>query len=144
MNLEDAEHVENVWTFSFVSLVLYFIFKTMHKLLLSDPFEKKTIRNETPCTFKRDPARSDVILNITAKHLASKQKPKKCDVCGKTFINNFELKRHVETVHEGIKPTCNICGKEFSFRHSLIKHFKAQHPGEKRPPSIKYKSYNQQ
>ena len=39
-----------------------------------------------------------------------------CDACGKGFSSTNNLKKHVRTVHEGIRDTCPICAKSLSGR----------------------------
>ena len=60
------------------------------------------------------------------------KKPKNCDSCKKTFPDSYSLKRHVTTVHEGIrKHKCESCQKEFGLRGNLIKHIRTVHEGLK-------------
>ena len=38
-----------------------------------------------------------------------------CPKCDKTFSNDYKVKRHIQTVHEGVKNwQCTICPKRFS------------------------------
>uniref|UniRef100_A0A3P8SBX8 C2H2-type domain-containing protein n=1 Tax=Amphiprion percula TaxID=161767 RepID=A0A3P8SBX8_AMPPE len=58
------------------------------------------------------------------------RKSVKCDVCGNTFMNKCQLKRHHQ-IHKGVKPhACNTCGKSFSFRYDLKVHMRT-HTGER-------------
>uniref|UniRef100_A0A3Q1CCA1 C2H2-type domain-containing protein n=1 Tax=Amphiprion ocellaris TaxID=80972 RepID=A0A3Q1CCA1_AMPOC len=58
------------------------------------------------------------------------RKSVKCDVCGNTFVNKCQLKRHHQ-IHKGVKPhSCNTCGKSFSFRYDLKVHMRT-HTGER-------------
>jgi uncharacterized Zn-finger protein len=46
-------------------------------------------------------------------------KPYKCDVCCKVFIQNVHLQKHIR-IHTGDKPyKCDICGKGFSQNGNL-------------------------
>ena len=46
-----------------------------------------------------------------------------CKTCGKGFFRLNHLKRHVETVHEGHKDfSCEYCGKSFSQKGDMQRH----------------------
>uniref|UniRef100_A0A3P8RIB2 C2H2-type domain-containing protein n=1 Tax=Amphiprion percula TaxID=161767 RepID=A0A3P8RIB2_AMPPE len=58
------------------------------------------------------------------------RKSVKCDVCGNTFENKFQLKKHHQ-IHKRVKPyACNACGKSFSLLSKLKVHLRT-HTGEK-------------
>ena len=55
-------------------------------------------------------------------------KPFKCKLCDYKAARNFNLKHHIESVHQGIKAfKCNICGIEFAQNSGLKKHIKSVH-----------------
>ena len=57
---------------------------------------------------------------------------KKCESCGKSFPKDFNLKKHVQVVHEGRKDyKCETCGEAFGYLSSLQKHIYMIH--EKNP-----------
>ena len=55
-----------------------------------------------------------------------------CPHCEKTFSNDYKVKRHIETVHEGIKHwQCSVCPKRFYEKKDLGRHIRGVHMGEK-------------
>ena len=55
-----------------------------------------------------------------------------CPHCEKSFSNDYKVKRHIETVHEGIKHwQCSVCPKKFYEKKDLGRHIKGVHLGEK-------------
>ena len=55
-----------------------------------------------------------------------------CPHCYKTFSNDYKVKRHIETVHEGVKHwQCSICPKKFYEKKDLGRHIRGVHMGEK-------------
>ena len=56
----------------------------------------------------------------------------KCDICSSLFKTKRQLKKHIESVHEGKKPfKCNICDVSFSQKHNLETHVVSVHEGKK-------------
>ncbi|KAM4739207.1 uncharacterized protein FYW61_003778 [Anableps anableps] len=67
----------------------------------------------------------------------------RCDICGKVFKHNYEMKIH-ERIHTGERPfPCQTCGKKFRRRSGLTVHLRS-HTG-KRPYSCRIcsKSFTQ-
>ena len=54
----------------------------------------------------------------------------KCDLCGKAFHVPSLLKRHIESVHEGIRHNCEFCDKSFCQLATLKVHMKTNHTEE--------------
>ena len=64
------------------------------------------------------------------KVIHSRERPHKCDVCGKTFTLSTGLKIH-EQIHGDKKPyKCGVFGKAFIWSASLLAH-KYIHGGKK-------------
>ena len=51
----------------------------------------------------------------------------KCIHCQKVFSKNSLMKRHLESVHEGLKAKCNKCDKEYSCKDHLKRHGTSVH-----------------
>ena len=57
------------------------------------------------------------------------EKPFSCSRCNGTYTNETTLKRHLLSVHEGVKQPCTQCEKQFSTLDSLKRHTKSTHDG---------------
>ena len=64
--------------------------------------------------------------------VSSKAKEVICDLCGKSFSFQANLKRHIIVFHEGKKDyKCDACGKAFGEKNDLKRHVSAVHEGIK-------------
>ncbi|XP_062243436.1 uncharacterized protein LOC133953522 [Platichthys flesus] len=55
-----------------------------------------------------------------------------CKICGKGFDYSFTLTKHVQMVHEKIKPfVCQLCNKSFFIKQHVEDHIRKTHTGEK-------------
>jgi hypothetical protein len=68
-------------------------------------------------------------VNIHIRSVHDKVMSAQCNECSRMFRNNFEMKRHVKEVHEGVKEShkCSFCQKIFSKKHSLKRHVSTVH-----------------
>merc|ERR1711860_204768 len=53
----------------------------------------------------------------------------RCDKCDKIFFSNANLKRHTQSVHEGVKFPCKQCPAIYSYHDTLRRHMKNYHGG---------------
>ena len=68
-------------------------------------------------------SRGEQLFSVTGK---PRRYP--CPHCGKTFPNNYEVKRHY-MIHTGIKPhKCQFCDRSFRQRPHLKAHISIHHP----------------
>ena len=68
-------------------------------------------------------------LKIHIKIIHEGLKKYECDLCGKGF-SRFSLKKHIEAVHGGLKNfQCNYCEKSFSQLGNLKRHIQSIHEG---------------
>ncbi|XP_015255306.1 PREDICTED: gastrula zinc finger protein xFG20-1-like, partial [Cyprinodon variegatus] len=96
----------------------------------------RTQRTEHP-SFHRPPIVENTDLEVSSSAVSdiqsqtdTKQRPFKCEICGRTLKNKYIMKQHYIT-HTEEKPfSCKTCGKGFSRVASLKDHIKT-HTGEK-------------
>ena len=56
-----------------------------------------------------------------------------CDVCFKTFANNYVMVEHKRAIHEGIRFTCEHCDHIASSKRNLRSHMGYKHPEKSLP-----------
>ena len=63
------------------------------------------------------------MLKRHVDHVHENIRPHRCDVCGKGFFEAADLRSHKLVVHENIKEWhCDQCPKSFGYKRELIKH----------------------
>ena len=72
------------------------------------------------------------LLELHIAKVHEGKKPFSCEKCDKGFSKKFNLKEHVQSVHEGRKLLCETCGKGFVNRDSLRNHIDHIHNKFKR------------
>ncbi len=51
-----------------------------------------------------------------------------CGICGASFVNKLDVKRHIEAKHVVLPPQyCNLCNKAAKTSHSMRMHMKNAH-----------------
>jgi len=58
--------------------------------------------------------------------LVHKEKDLTCHICGESFRLGFQLKAHIDSIHDGINK-CDICKKSWTNRQSYTEHMKNSH-----------------
>ena len=91
--------------------------------------EKMEIENEQS-KYREDFQETQISGKIISDHVLDTSL--KCDKCSSVFKTKGNLKRHIESVHEGKKPfKCNICDSSFSRNTHLNAHIASVHEGKK-------------
>ena len=89
---------------------------------------------------KEDPEQSDLVHSVDPDEMNTGMEQIErrdhdmafmCNRCNGNYKNSTVLKRHLLSVHEGIKQNCMECAKEFSTVDSLKRHTKSSHDGIK-------------
>merc|ERR1719427_1079162 len=98
------------------------------------PVTKQIFNKQLPCS-KCDKrfCNSQSLANHERSHTMSKEERKTipCPSCPITFTLKVNLRRHIQRVHEGLKPhSCDICEKKFASKNEVKEHM-TMHTGEK-------------
>ena len=54
-----------------------------------------------------------------------------CNQCESKFTQKSKLRRHIHSIHEGVKYACNQCEQQFTLQHNLKTHIQSIHEGIK-------------
>ena len=46
----------------------------------------------------------------------------RCHICGKLYQTSFQLRRHTDAAHHGIRQQCATCEKFFAYKHDFVMH----------------------
>ena len=87
--------------------------------------EKIEVKKETPICEDKNISEKEFLKSAVAK-------PLKCDECHSVFKTKQNLKRHIQSVHEGKKQhKCSICDYTFSQKGHVKQHIESVHGGKK-------------
>ncbi|KAM3955254.1 uncharacterized protein ACR2FA_010859 [Aphomia sociella] len=96
-----------------------------HIRQIHDPNIQKPICDICHKTFK---GRHTLLQHIKSTHSYAEKDCIKCQLCGKIYTNNRNLKRHIESFHgEKCEYKCNICPKVYISNQNLRRHLRSRH-----------------
>uniref|UniRef100_A0ABD2WKP9 C2H2-type domain-containing protein n=1 Tax=Trichogramma kaykai TaxID=54128 RepID=A0ABD2WKP9_9HYME len=87
---------------------------------------KKEISEEEATNFDCELSKRKQKRN-TAKRSLFTGDSHKCDTCGKSFVHEKNLKRHIDSVHHKITYACEICEKTYKRKDYLKNHIDSVH-----------------
>merc|ERR1719479_332875 len=95
--------------------------------------EKKNSENTVSKLFKCDDCekvfKRKKSLTLHKRGVHEGRKDEMCTHCGKTFLYKQALRLHIRTIHEGQRQKCKLCGKEMHGK--LKRHMLTVHEGLK-------------
>ena len=68
------------------------------------------------------PKKNNELSVLINKMIDKNESVWKCEICGRTARDKFNIVRHAEIHIEGISYTCHICSKTFANRPNLSSH----------------------
>ena len=104
---------------------------------------EETVLDSYTCNicFKQEPSQRELKYHILSNHTESKNYPFTCDKCDKRFKQKENLRRHMQSVHEGVRHICKLCSQTYSRYSDLKKHVRVKHGGSEYKCDICHKSY---
>ena len=72
-------------------------------------------------------------MKIERKFITNKANQPFCTICGKKYASKQVLKKHIETMHNGVRYRCNECSYLSSDKANLRRHVLTLHEGLKFP-----------
>ena len=94
----------------------------------SNEFEKHKQGHEKPNIVQTNSEMKNMSGPFGKSKLSRKHS---CSECSKTFVDKYELKKHVKVFHEGFRYDCDKCDKIFKSSGSLFNHKQSSHEGIK-------------
>ena len=100
--------------------------------------KKEVINNDELDETMDTPMGKSISYASNAESLSDAVKPKKCRLTNKTekckecdreFSSKDHLKRHVQSVHEGVLFKCDLCPKTCTRKDKLYRHVQSVHKG---------------
>ena len=94
------------------------------------PSCKESFIQESPIVGEDDEPKE---TSENERQISSDSRSSVCPECGKVFTTKYNLQKHIQSKHEGIKYPCNHCDYQATQQCSLKNHMQSKHEGIKYP-----------
>ena len=87
---------------------------------LEDDKEETTIKKQFPLKDIRRAPESEVSAHVIFPEQTRVRGKKKCEYCGKRFLNNGNVRRHIRTVHNGERNYISAVSVKENFNKGVV------------------------
>ncbi|XP_011049984.1 PREDICTED: zinc finger protein 665-like [Acromyrmex echinatior] len=102
--------------------------RNSHSLYTHQKHAHYKAKYECPLCHRRLVTQQNLDQHLLTQH--ERKEKSVCEQCGKTFFENYDLRKHMR-IHTGDKPyNCTVCGRAFA-RHSSLSQHLLLHTGER-------------